>query len=464
MSPSDYLGLHSRYEKILESAPIELASNIPDDDQQRLKEKFTSMMQALYTEKGSQLRIDILADSEVQDFINAHAEILDSAMQRTHLSDIMRSRLERSNYIFSGVKTFHELNEAFPSLLDDSGKRKPFEHFLNDVQKVDERYNRNYLRAEYNFVNASADMAAKWEEFAQDGDRYNLQYRTAGDEKVRPEHAELNGVTLSIDDPFWREYFPPNGWNCRCTVVQVRKSKYPETPHEEAMHRGANATGKDEKGIFHFNSGLEQKSVPDYNPYTIRRCRDCDIAKGKTNLAFVPENELCQACRLLHQCETKRFNVIKEFGNGGRVSAHQHVNSEDSDYDKLMEVATFFAKTFGEDVKLTPKMSRPPKFVYQNIYSDLMGTVYEGKCPDLLVGNKWYEHEGFTTDKAKRAFSNMLNHGLKQSSRIIIDKPNLTDAYMKRNINQRIKEGQIINEIWIREKSGIRLFYKKFEE
>ena len=93
-----------------------------------------------------------------------------------------------------------------------------------------------------------------------------------------------------------------------------------------------------------------------------------------------------------------------------------------------------------------------------------MGTVYEGKCPDLLVGNKWYEHEGFKTDNAKRAFSNMMNHGLKQSSRLIIDKPELTDAYMKRNIVQRIKDCQVIDEIWLREADSIRLLFKKSEE
>ncbi len=135
--------------------------------------------------------------------------------------------------------------------------------------------------------------------FMSDGDRYNLQYRTAGDKKVRPEHAALDRVTLPITDTFWEEYYPPNGWNCRCTVVQVLKSKYPVTPHDEAMALGEEATGKEAKGIFKFNAGKEQKAVPDYNPYTIRRCNDCDLAKGKTNLVFIPDNELCAACRLI---------------------------------------------------------------------------------------------------------------------------------------------------------------------
>ena len=263
-------------------------------------------MKILYKVEGAQFRIEILKTTKIQEFIEAHAAVLDSSFQKVEMSDTMRQRLERSNYIFSGIKTFHELGEAFPSLLDENGNRKSFEQFLNDVQSIDSTYNRNYLRAEYNFVQASAQMAAKWEGFMRDGDRYNLQYRTAGDKKVRPEHASLDRVTLPITDTFWEEFYPPNGWNCRCTVVQVLKDKYPVTPHDEAMALGEEATGKDTKGIFHFNSGIEQKTVPDYNPYTIRRCRDCDLAQGKASLAFVPENELCAACRLIRLSQQSR--------------------------------------------------------------------------------------------------------------------------------------------------------------
>lgn len=79
------------------------------------------------------------------------------------------------------------------------------------------------------------------------------------------------------------------------------------------MALGVEATGKDSKGIFHFNPGIEKKTVPDYNPYTIRRCRDCDVAKGNgsdspstLSRPFTPENELCAACRLLHKCVADR--------------------------------------------------------------------------------------------------------------------------------------------------------------
>lgn len=276
---------------------------LPNED---LTKKYKNALKAMFRQEGSTFTVDILGNKDVQEFISTHATMLDNSFKQVKMSDKMRERLTRSNYIFSGIKTFHELNEAFPSMLDENGNKKPFERFLNDVLKINDTYNANYLHAEYNFVQASATMAAKWEQFSEDGDRYNLQYRTAKDDKVRPEHAALDGVTLPMSDSFWETYFPPNGWNCRCSVVQVRKQKYPATEHAEAMSRGEEAMNGERYNIFRFNSGKQGKTMPDYNPYTIRRCNDCDVAKGKLKLGFVPDYQLCQGCIMIRKCSEDR--------------------------------------------------------------------------------------------------------------------------------------------------------------
>lgn len=356
---------------------------------EKLTEFFGGMMKALFKQKGASLDIGILASDEAQEFINTHASMLDSGFEKTKMSDGMRKRLQRSDWIFSGIKTFHELNEAFPSLLDENGERKSFERFLNDVQKIDKTYNRNYLRAEYNFVQSSAEMAAKWEQFSEVGDRYNLQYRTAGDDKVRPAHAELNGITLPASDSFWESYYPPNGWNCRCTVVQVRKSKYPATPHDEAMSRGESALEDDKKGIFLFNSGKEEKTVPDYNAYTIRRCRDCDIAKGKTNLAFVPENELCQACKLIHLCEKNReCDKDKVFGNRLLISK----KADPKDLDSNITVSRSILSSFPQKKILV----RPNVLVYKKKNPEL-------QIDELIADNKMINGEKGVASAFKKA-------------------------------------------------------------
>lgn len=373
---------------------------------------FKDAMKALFHQKGSSFSIDIMADENVQSLIEAHTSVLDRNLQRLEMSDLMRQRLTRSNYIFSGLKTFHELNEAFPSLLDENGNKKTFERFLNDVRKIDETYNSNYLRAEYNFVQASAEMAAKWEKFMEDGDHYYLQYRTQHDDKVRPEHASLDRVTLPPSDSFWESYYPPNGWNCRCTVVQVLKRKYEPTPHDEAMSLGEEALQTDKKGIFRFNSGKEQKTVPDYNPYTIKRCRDCDIAKGKLNLDRKPvaDNELCAACRLVHKCanaytDSGKTNLsvedrdailakpldeqyfTKYIGIKGKVLQHELACSTAEDYKRVLDVAKAFADEFG-DCLLNPEIQFTATSGRRKVY-DMLPEDSKAN-PDLKVGEFGY--------------------------------------------------------------------------
>jgi len=66
--------------------------------------------------------------------------------------------------------------------------------------------------------------AAKYKEEQEDYIQeilWGYKYVTTGDDRVRPEHARLEGVTLPKDDPFWQRYYPPNGWSCRCQVIPV---------------------------------------------------------------------------------------------------------------------------------------------------------------------------------------------------------------------------------------------------
>lgn len=349
------MGLHERYARLLKDMPeVFMAGRKEREDEIRkqLSVLFDGMMKALYKTEGAQLSIDILSTPQIREFIESHASALDSSFEQVKMSDAMRKRLHRSDFIFSGIKTFHELNEAFPSLVDENGDRKSFERFLNDVRSIDQTYNANYLRAEYNFVTASAEMAAKWEGFMQDGDRYNLQYRTQKDDKVRPEHAALDGVTLPPSDPFWAEFYPPNGWNCRCTVVQVRKSKYPATSHAEAMRLGDEALQRDGKGIFRFNPGLEQKTVPDYNPYTTRRCRDCDIKKENL-VHFVPDNELCSACRIIRGM-LGYYSTVPTVRGVVRI----HSKHGEKETPENISVAKYLAEKYGHEIDLLPKEER----------------------------------------------------------------------------------------------------------
>lgn len=247
-----------------------------------------------------------MTSDEVQKFVGEVTEYLnhavDTSIREVPMAEVSVQRLKESNYVFSGIKVFHELNEAFPSIVDDNGEIRPFEDFLNDVQTINNTYNGSYLRTEYNFARQSSLAAAQWKRYEKDGDRYNLQYRTAYDDRVRTSHRKLEGITLPITSKFWDDYFPPNGWNCRCTVVQVRKDKYPESDERKALNDGSQATAGKHQEMFKFNPGKEMTTFPAYNAYTIRKCKNCKYNGSVKLAADIPDNELCGACKIFHQC------------------------------------------------------------------------------------------------------------------------------------------------------------------
>lgn len=212
----------------------------------------------------------MLEEQPARDVIDETFRILGGAVSSSIDEEMpaeLTGLLENNAFIFSGLKTYHSLNEVGLSLIGDDGGIKLFEKFHEDVAKIDAKYNRNYLYAEYNHAVTSSQMAAKWHDFQQDGDRYNLQYRTANDERVREEHQRLHNITLPVSDPFWEQFMPPNGWNCRCVVVQVRKGRYPESDSQQAVGIGEEITDEPKKRIFRFNPGKELKVFPDKHPY-----------------------------------------------------------------------------------------------------------------------------------------------------------------------------------------------------
>lgn len=230
----------------------------------------------MYDNNKTQVTPDDLTAEAVASLTDATNGTLQSGIQKAiehRIPDEMRKYFDDNVFVFSGCKTYEELKQIGELLTDADGKVKPFYKFFRETRDIHEKYNKQYLQSEYIFATQSAQMAAKWAEFEKHGDRYNLQYRTANDDRVRYEHAALHNVTLPFSDPFWDKYMPPLGWRCRCDTVQVRKGKYEESDSRLAQETGERATtslnkdGINTAEMFRFNPGKSRVIFPKHHPY-----------------------------------------------------------------------------------------------------------------------------------------------------------------------------------------------------
>lgn len=330
----------------------------------------------------------------------------------------LRQALEDNVQFFTGMKVFHELTDAALSLIDAKGNMKSYNEFKHDVQAIHASYNERYLNTEYIFATQSALMAAKWHDFEEDGDSYNLQYRTAGDEKVREDHAILHNITLPIDDPFWDNYTPPLGWRCRCTVVQVRKSKHKTSNSTEAAAKGAAATTfTNKKGVntlemFRFNPGKEQIAFPKKHPYMPRENSPAHVKQAGEVVKSMIET----------------WETIETTNGKIRISS-LHGKKEKAEN---IEIAKYFAEKYGHTI-------------------DLIKPNQNKKTADAYNYTK-KEFQEYKTNKTptKSAIDSALRGGGKQAKHIVINIiSDISEDVLTRGIIGRVNKKNEIEKVTI---------------
>lgn len=171
----------------------------------------------------------------------------------------MLNDLRNNVYVFSGAKQYHQVREMTDAIYDGN-RVKLFSEYKKTATDIFKEYNENYLRAEYNAAISQSRSASMWMEIESNAELLPmLTYQTVGDGRVRPEHAMLDEISRPIGDKFWDNYFPPNGWNCRCTTIQtdnefktdMRGFKQPSTVPD----------------VFMMNAGKDRIVFSDKHPY-----------------------------------------------------------------------------------------------------------------------------------------------------------------------------------------------------
>lgn len=354
-------------------------------------------------------------------------------------------QLKYNNAVFSAFRTHRLQNDIATQLVDEKGKLKSFERFAEDVAPITDHNVKHWLRTEYDTAVLRAHQAADWEQFRRVKDILpNLRWMPTT--SITPDlvHKQYWSIRLTLpqEHPFWSSHRPGDRWNCKCSLEATDDPITGKEliPHEE---------DRPDPGLDN-NPGIDGKVFSDTHPYI----KDAGKGAKKAVENFISEN--------IEKPLSLQYVSYKKYKNGGEVLIHELVEKKD-DYKALLTVANQLAKE-GNIVKLTPSVHFKSE-AYKEIYGSLIGTIYERKCPDLKVGDLFYELESFIPPFKKEKISHMIKKGTKQSSRIIINNNRgASDRYIKRNIYERLADNNFkydIEEVWVYEKGKVRLLFKK---
>lgn len=119
----------------------------------------------------------------------------------------------------------------------------------------------------------SAYSVGQWQKIQEQAkEAPYLMYDAVDDFRTRPQHRAWDNKILPITATFWTRYYPPNGWGCRCGVIQLSQDdidsmglSVSDDPDIKWVNWKNPRTGKTERipeGIdagFQINAGMERE-------------------------------------------------------------------------------------------------------------------------------------------------------------------------------------------------------------
>jgi len=264
---------------------------------------------------------------------------------------------------------------------------------------------REWLETEYRAVVAMSRSAQQWNEYMERADLLpSLRYVTAGDERVRKAHQALDGATYPIKHDFWDKYFPPNGWNCRCDVMQTA---------DEQIIEPAGIPFSQIPEVFRHNPGKSRTLFTDAHPYWRHQVPKSWI------MAILAEMDI--------------FDLIYQSPSGGQVGWHPAHADEELEENK--RTGQLLADR-GEIVRLLP--IRP-----------VIGRRNVGKKnPDAIVGERIadFKAPNGTHSAIKRAIKTANKQG---AEIVVIRLPESTGIdQIIRALNMQKGKNRNVKQFW----------------
>lgn len=98
--------------------------------------------------------------------------------------------------------------------------------FVN-IMKEKADWTQGYSEMVYRTNSNTAFHAGRYKAAKEAGDVVGgFVFRSTPDGRTRPNHKAVNGLQQPVDSVYWDYYYPPLGYNCRCSVLMVPAYKF----------------------------------------------------------------------------------------------------------------------------------------------------------------------------------------------------------------------------------------------
>jgi len=326
--------------------------------------------------------------------------------------------LQNNVWQFSAAKTHTQLRDMSKALVDADGKVRSFKEFQAEARAITGQQ-LNWLGTEYQTAIASGQMAGKWVTIQEQKETFPLlEFDAVIDDHSSTICPPLDKVRLPVDDPFWKKYYPPNHFNCRSTVRQVRDGKI--TPAKDIVYPEKMGA------MFENNVGITGTIFP----------------PGHAYYTDVPPHVINNST--LYMPKADQYIVKYKAADGTELAVHRKTDiAGGPDLSNLVKAGKALADK-GYTVDILPEIHASEA----ELRKALLPGVEPGKNPDMVFKKDYADLKSPEDPVTFKKLQRNIANGAQQADRVIVMlKEDYAEALLKKAAQDRFAALKDIKEI-----------------
>ena len=130
--------------------------------------------------------------------------------------------LRQEAWTLAKISDVEQIEQVKQSLVKALAEGKSFREWQQALTPEMLALPKHYQETVFRTAVLSSYNGAKWAHFRAHAERRPvLRYIAINDRRTRPAHHALHGLMMPVGDARWQTLAPPNGFNCRCSMVSL---------------------------------------------------------------------------------------------------------------------------------------------------------------------------------------------------------------------------------------------------
>lgn len=130
--------------------------------------------------------------------------------------------LRKEAWTLAKISDVEQIEQVKQSLIKALQEGKSFREWQQALTPEMLALPKHYQETVFRTAVLSSYNGAKWTHFRAHAERRPiLRYIAINDGRTRPAHRALHGLMMPVGDARWQTLAPPNGFNCRCSMVSL---------------------------------------------------------------------------------------------------------------------------------------------------------------------------------------------------------------------------------------------------